>query len=204
MRTGFVTHDWVSRSGASMLVIAVHLVVGALFLRSTLRAVPKELQPIQVSFLAETAPPAPTPLASVLPNVITPQAVVTPMPEVRVENKEPSPVIATYVVDSATTTQPTPQAMPPLVSDVEYLRQPVLSYPPQSRRLREHGTVVLRVLVDAAGRAAQIDVYQSSGFPRLDEAARRAVRDAQFKPYTQQGQAQAALVMIPLEFSLHA
>ena len=37
---------------------------------------------------------------------------------------------------------------PRLISTVEYLRQPVPRYPPQSRKLREQGLVVLRVLID--------------------------------------------------------
>ena len=42
----------------------------------------------------------------------------------------------------------------------------------ESQRGRERGTVLLRVLVDALGRPAQIQIERSSGYSRLDAAAR--------------------------------
>jgi len=49
-------------------------------------------------------------------------------------------------------------------------------YPAQSIRLDEAGTVVLNVCVDATGRLTDIDVAQSSGFRRLDQAAMKHLR----------------------------
>ena len=69
---------------------------------------------------------------------------------------------------------------------------------------REHGTVVLRVLVDAHGRPAQIQVERSSGFERLDAAAREAVEKFLFRPYEVNGVAQPAQVLIPIEFDRRA
>lgn len=47
---------------------------------------------------------------------------------------------------------------------------------------REQGVVVLRVEVTAAGEPTQVSVLQSSGFFRLDQAARQAVRHWRFHP----------------------
>ncbi len=102
---------------------------------------------------------------------------------------------------------PTPAAKssaPKLVSTVEYLEPLRPRYPPTSRRLREEGLVVLLVLVDERGTASRIEVRDSSGHSRLDRAAREAVECARFKPYREGGVAQAALVLIPVEFSLNS
>ena len=77
-------------------------------------------------------------------------------------------------------------------------------YPKESQRKREHGTVVLRVLVDAQGRPAQIQVERSSGFERLDSAAREAVEKFLFHPYEVNGVAQPAQVLIPIGFDRRA
>jgi protein TonB len=92
---------------------------------------------------------------------------------------------------------------PKLISTVEYLREPSPRYPPQSRRLREQGLVVLKVLIDERGTACEIQIESSSGYARLDDAAREAVRRAAFRPYVEDGAPRRALVLIPIEFSLN-
>jgi protein TonB len=90
------------------------------------------------------------------------------------------------------------------MSQVAYLVQPAPHYPPESRRIREQGLVVLRVLIDESGHARAVEIYRSSGHPRLDEAARTAVARAIFKPYMDGGTARAAAAIVPVEFSLRA
>jgi periplasmic protein TonB len=89
-----------------------------------------------------------------------------------------------------------------LISAVEYVREPSPRYPPQSRRLREQGLVVLRVLIDEKGQACDITVESSSGHVRLDRAAKEAVARAAFRPYVEDGLPRRALVLIPIEFTL--
>ena len=93
--------------------------------------------------------------------------------------------------------------VPKLVASVEYLREPAPRYPPQSRKLREQGLVVLRVLIDERGMACSIEVETSSGHERLYVAAREAVAHAAFRPYIEEGSPRRALVLIPIEFSLN-
>jgi protein TonB len=93
---------------------------------------------------------------------------------------------------------------PPVVESVEYVRAPAPVYPNESSRRRERGTVLLRVLVDTLGRPAQIQLERSSGYTRLDEAARNAVQKALFRPYEVNGIAQPAQVLIPIEFTRRA
>lgn len=75
----------------------------------------------------------------------------------------------------------------------EPVRQPALiscqapSYPPQSRRAGETGTVQLQLLIDGAGAVVDQRVEHSSGFPRLDEAALIALAKCRFQPGTADG-----------------
>ncbi len=55
-------------------------------------------------------------------------------------------------------------------------------YPPVSRRRGEEGTVVLSVQVLANGTAGSVDIVQSSGYHRLDEAAVRGARQTSYIP----------------------
>jgi len=96
------------------------------------------------------------------------------------------------------------QGAPPLVESVQYVRAAPPVYPKESQRKHEHGTVLLRVLVDATGRPAQIQIERSSGFSRLDSAAREAVEKFLFHPYEVNGIAQPAQVLIPIGFDRRA
>lgn len=71
-----------------------------------------------------------------------------------------------------------------------------------SRRMREEGTAILRVLINEHGRAERVELQKSAGSSRLDEAARRAVSQAAFKPYIEDGKALAVYVVIPIKFQL--
>jgi TonB family protein len=110
---------------------------------------------------------------------------------------EAAPEVITAAI-SPTTTQ---VAQPPMVESVEYVRAPAPVYPAESKRKRERGTCVLRVMVDSNGLPAQIQVERSSGYERLDSAAREAVEKAVFHPYEVNGVAQPAQVLIPIEFT---
>jgi len=65
-------------------------------------------------------------------------------------------------------------------------------YPVASRRLEEEGTVNLRFLVGVDGKVLQAEVVKSSGFRRLDEAARAGLSKCQFKPATVNGHPEQA------------
>jgi len=54
--------------------------------------------------------------------------------------------------------------------------RPAPSYPVESLRAREQGTVVLVIEVDPAGQVAAVCVRESSGYRRLDAAAIAAVK----------------------------
>lgn len=101
--------------------------------------------------------------------------------------------------------RPAPEAPPVVIAarfDAAYLNNPAPAYPPLSRRMREEGKVMLRVQVTAEGLPAQVDLAESSGYARLDTAAREAVQRWRFVPAKQGGQPVAAAVIVPIVFKL--
>lgn len=88
--------------------------------------------------------------------------------------------------------------------DAAYLNNPEPEYPAISKRLGEEGRVLLRVLVTIEGLADQIEVRQTSGHSRLDQAALTTVRRWRFTPARRGEERIAAWVLVPLSFQLEA
>jgi len=95
---------------------------------------------------------------------------------------------------------------PPVSSEAgfsaDYLHNPTPAYPPAARRNGEEGRVLLRVRVSAGGQAEAVDIQRSSGFPRLDEAAREAVASWRFTPARRGAADIASSVIVPITFRL--
>jgi protein TonB len=112
------------------------------------------------------------------------------------------PALPGGVAQQPTQTTAAPaKALPPSF-DADYLDNPAPSYPSLSRRAGEAGSVLLQVHVSAEGRAQEVSVSRSSGFPRLDAAALQAVRRWRFVPAQQAGRAVDGWVLVPINFSL--
>jgi protein TonB len=90
------------------------------------------------------------------------------------------------------------------VYDAAYLSNPKPDYPPLSNRLREQGTVTLRIYVTAQGRAEQVLIHQSSGYARLDKSAAEVVRRWRFVPARRGRENIAAWVLVPIYFNLQS
>ena len=84
--------------------------------------------------------------------------------------------------------------------DADYLHNPAPAYPAQSRRLKEEGTVLLLVRVSAEGTPLSVEIRNSSGFERLDEAGLQAVRQWRFVPAKRGSENVAASVLVPIQF----
>lgn len=188
-------------------IAAVHVagVYAALSFAPVLKRAVAEA-PLLVTFVspAEPAPERPMPQVS----VVTPQPLVQlpDLPQIDIPNDAPaSPRAITVPLQPPppSAAQSEDRSTPKLVSTVEYVREPSPRYPPQSRRLREQGLVVLRVVIDEHGTASSIEIETSSGHARLDDAARDAVLRAAFRPYIEDGEPRRALVLIPIEFALN-
>ena len=150
------------------------------------------LGPIETRMIEEAPdtdePPPPPP-----PKIETPPPFVPP-PEVSIEL--PAETTQSTAIQTVTNVRPTapppPVAQPtvPRTAPKSDPRRPLSQpeYPPSSRRAGEAGTVILEVYVLETGRVGEARVKQSSGFPRLDEAAVREVKRAwRLVPGTENG-----------------
>lgn len=204
-----------SRNGcrhAGLIAIAGLHVAGlfALLQIDTVRKAVVEAAPIMVG-LVEVAPPPP----AVKPPPPPPPRKVEP-PKPRLIAVEPAAPAAMEVPIQPEVPEPEPAPPPPPAPAVEaapppvippnflaaYLDNPAPEYPGSSRRLRETGRVLLRVLVAAQGTAKEVRVEASSGFDRLDRAAVDAVRRWRFVPAKRGDQALEAWVLVPIDFNL--
>lgn len=122
-----------------------------------------------------------------------PEAVAEPQPQVTVP-PEPPAGASTEVLDEI--------ALGAELLRANYLRNPKPLYPAMSRRLKEQGTVLLRVFVTAAGHATQVTLKASSGFERLDSTAKTAVAGWRFVPAMRDDKPVDAWVIVPIKFSL--
>lgn len=84
----------------------------------------------------------------------------------------------------------------------ESISNPPPRYPAASRKAREDGRVLLRVVVGVDGRAKEISVIQSSGYARLDDSAVDAVRRWRFFPARKEGELAEGSLEVPISFSL--
>ena len=201
------------RASQFAIVAGLHVLVLALVLTVVNRPeIQKTLASLNVR-LIETRPdpeppkieppkPRPTPLAP-RKAIVTPPPVLVAAP--------PSPIVSSFVVvpqpparivEPAPAVVAAPAAIVAARFDADYLQNPKPVYPAISRRLGEEGRVVLRVKVSDHGFPLSVDIKQSSGFIRLDDAARSAVERWKFVPAKQGGEAIEAWVLVPLHFSL--
>jgi TonB family protein len=175
--------------------IVVQLIVAVAFMSIRQgQRIQEEPEPIMATMMESSTPEAEPPRDLTPPPVNVVYSLTVPQ-ELTFES-EAAPEVITAAI-SETTPQ---SAAPPMVESVEYVRAPAPVYPAESKRKRERGTCLLRVMVDSSGRPAQIQVERSSGYERLDSAAREAVEKALFHPYEVNGIAQPAQVLIPIEF----
>jgi TonB family protein len=184
------------RAGILGITIALHAVAGLAFMQiGRDRRAQDEAPPIIAAFVEAPAQTEEAPPEYIPP----PMNVAYSMPTPQDLSFETETAITTEFADTAITTD-TSSLVPPMIETVEYLRATPPVYPRESQRRREYGTVILRILVDADGRPAQIRIERSSGHERLDAAARKAAENFLFRPYEVNGIRQAAQVRIPIGF----
>jgi periplasmic protein TonB len=95
------------------------------------------------------------------------------------------------------------EAITPAIFDAAYLNNPPPQYPAVSRLRGETGTAYLRVQISAEGKAIDVNVSQSSGSSKLDQAAVSAVSKWRFVPAKRAGVTMTSWVTIPIEYTLN-
>lgn len=179
---------------------------------------PAPLEPPPPPPVATPEPPRPRLQPAPRKNEVrqTPQAEPRTLPEPQPAVDTPAPVAApSEPVAAPTRPQPTPAptaatrsspapAAPVTAArfDAAYLNNPPPLYPRVSRRMREEGRVLLRVFVTSDGTPGRIELSESSGSSRLDQAAEAAVASWRFVPARQGKRAIDAWVIVPIVFRL--
>jgi TonB family protein len=102
---------------------------------------------------------------------------------------------------------PDPMApvMPPVITPPGLLashQNPEPQYPAESRRRAEQGTVSVRLAVSETGQVTGVEVVESSGRPRLDEAAKQAALRWRFAPATRDGAPVPGAIRTSIHFRL--
>ncbi|MFM0201775.1 TonB family protein [Paraburkholderia fungorum] len=144
--------------------------------------VPRSVEtPAPVALPQNTAPPAATPAAPVaaIPSPAAPIAASAP---------------------AAERTMPASSA-PKNVSHID-CTIPKPDYPDISKRRSESGTAIVRFVVGLAGGIETVQLQQSSGYARLDEAALAAVHASVCRPYSENGAAVRAAYSQSFVFGL--
>jgi protein TonB len=145
--------------------------------------------PVETKLIEEVKPPPPD-VPLVPPPLTAPPPPYVPPPDIQVRQPVSERAITAVVRQPA----PAPVVAPPAPEPVrtkpsvevgKSCRIP--DYPSASKMLSESGTVVLRFLVDVDGRVLESQVESSSGYPRLDEAARAALSLCHFRAGTADG-----------------
>jgi protein TonB len=187
------------RMAAFVLVVIIH-VLFVYVLASGLgkKVVEVVLGPVETRLIEELPdeeeePPPPP------PEIETPPPYVPP-PEISIDipvDTGPSTAISNVTSERPVAAPPPVAAAKPVERNVvktppstqgrgARITQP--EYPPASRRAGEEGTVQLQVFVLESGRAGEVKVARSSGFPKLDEAAINEVkRNWRFVPGKEDG-----------------
>jgi len=125
------------------------------------------------------------------------------MEEVAPAKTENSASVATSTTDAGAIGKNTPLPEVRLPSShASYLNNPQPPYPALSLRLHESGKVVVRVLIGKNGQALRGDIFQSSGFERLDRSALIAVLAWRYIPGKIDWQAQDMWFDVPITFQL--
>jgi len=128
-------------------------------------------------------------------------------PPIELPEPEPEPVIEQEVTPEPVTEIPPKQMEtgPVTLSSELSVSCPKLTaptYPAISRRMGEEGKLVLRVELDENGHVDEARVIDSSGIPRLDNAALEAVKNWQCRPSMRNGQPVRAVALQPFNFVL--
>jgi len=174
-------------------VLLLHAAALFAMIRESDVSLPAASVPLSVSFATASEP-----VQAKRQNAASkPRPVPLPQPAIakaQIAEPEPAPPAAKQ--------EPVPPQVTPPRFDAAYLNNPVPAYPTVSRRLGEKGRVWLRVFVNADGSARDVAIETSSGYARLDSAAKQAVERWRFTPARDGSAAIGAWVVVPISFTL--
>lgn len=187
--------DSVRRKISFAFVVLFHIALVYALVNGLARQIVEVIQaPLETKIIEEVKPPPPDkPPPPPPPRMAAPPPPFIPPVEVRIDS--PPPVQSISAVSSVRPAVEAPIPRPvatgpsrsPAVVDANNCRKP--AYPPASIRAQETGLVVLQFLIGADSTVIESKIERSSGFARLDQAARQALSLCKFKAGTEEGKA---------------
>lgn len=170
--------------GAFLAVAMATDIIPERIVRTEIVTLPPEEEEIAViEPAAVDIPPDTIPLEPVITTELPPPLEFDIEPTIIATPVETAPSVTPGPVTASATGGPT--TSPSLRS------RSIPPYPPASVRAGEEGTSTVEVCVSASGQVTSASLAQSSGHPRLDEAALRWLKTARFNPAKREGQASA-------------
>ncbi len=176
------------RTGIALVLLLHILLVWAITSGLARKVVHMTENTVEAVLMSDAPPPAPLPA----PKTPVPKTPTPPPPAPTSAAAAPTitqPSTPTTVAANAPAAPPAPAAPAirtgAVIQPGAHCAKP--DYPSASRRMEEEGTVTLKFLIGADGHVMQADIEKTSGFTRLDEAARNALSKCQFRPGTVDG-----------------
>jgi len=162
-------------------------------------------KPLKPLVAQRAPPPAPRAVLQTAPQAAPPQAEQQSAPEApSAPMGEPAAAPSGAPAGPpASAVAAAPAAVPPS-SEAQCPGNPEPPYPPMSKRLGETGRVIVGALIGADGRVQEVNLQRSSGYSRLDEAAKQAVRHWRCQPVTRDGVPQTEWRNAPVDFILRS
>ena len=196
------------RRGAALLaVLILHVgIVWAFYTGLAGKLVQTIIPPVEIAQIdkpkdIDKPPPPPPKLEEIKPYVPPPEFVDIQAPQVETTaitqttqvNRPPPPVAVAAPPKPGTSIKMDPKH--PLKIGEDY-------YPDASKRAGEEGRCIVTVTVAADGRITNAAIQQTSGFPRLDEACLKGVKDQRMKPATEDGKPVETTAALPIVWKL--
>jgi protein TonB len=196
------------RGAALIAVIILHIgIVWAFYTGLAGKLVQKIIPPVEIAQIdkpkdVDKPPPPPPKLEEVKPFVPPPEFV-----DIQAAPQQTNAITETTQVQKAAP----PVAAP---APVQHARTPIAQdpkhplhigedyYPDASKRAGEEGRCIVTMTVAADGRITTATIQTSSGFPRLDEACLKGVKDQRMKPATEDGKPVETTVSLPIVWKL--
>ena len=159
------------------------------------------IPPLETKIIEEVKPPPDKPLPPP-PKLAPPPPPFIPAPEVRIDAPVSQNAITTVTTTRPVVESPRVAAPSRTAAVVEASSCAKPEYPPASLRAQETGIVVLSFLIGSDGLVHDSRVERSSGFRRLDEAARKGLGLCKFRPATVDGKPEQAWARIEYEWKI--
>lgn len=195
-------------------VIVFHIVLGYALVNGLARKIVEVVKaPLETKIIEEIKPPPPDKPPPPPPKLAAPPPPFIPPPEIQIAAVPTGPTITAVTQVKPTVPVPPPAAPAPppparphvpvkvgAVVDAKACEKPV--YPSASLRANETGVVLLSFLIDVNGSVLESRVERSSGYRRLDEAARSGLSLCRFKPATVDGKPERTWSRIEYEWKI--